>query len=275
MTARLKLFRSIPWTAHFGFVIIALYVIVAAFAPVIAPYSETEIVGSRHEAWSNQHLLGTDKLGRDLMSRVIYGARNTVGIALITTVTTFLVGVLCGLVAATLGGWVDQILSRIADIMMAVPSIIAALLLLTIFGTSILVLISVIVIIQSTRVYRLARAVSMNAVVLEFVEVSKLRGEGLWYITRYDILPNILAPLAAEFGLRFCYVFLFISSVSFLGLGIQPPTADWGSMVRESATLITFGDITPLIPAAAIALLTVSVNLVVDWFLYKTSGLKE
>ena len=112
----------------------------------------------------------------------------------------------------------------------------------------------------------------MNVVVLDFVEVARLRGEGLLYIISKEILPNITAPLAAEFGLRFCFVFLFISALSFLGLGLQPPTADWGSMVRDNATLITFGDITPLIPAAAIALLTVAVNFVVDWFLHVSSG---
>jgi peptide/nickel transport system permease protein len=158
---------------------------------------------------------------------------------------------------------------------MAIPQLIFALLLLTIFGTAIPILISVIAVLDSTRVYRLSRAVAMNIVVMDFVEVAKLRGEGLGWIIRAEILPNAAAPLVAEFGLRFCFVFLTISALSFLGLGIQPPTADWGSMVRDNATLITFGDITPLLPAAAIALLTVAVNFVVDWFLHKTSGLKE
>ncbi|MDH5559157.1 MAG: ABC transporter permease subunit, partial [Alphaproteobacteria bacterium] len=141
--------------------------------------------------------------------------------------------------------------------------------------TSVPVLIVVIAVLDSTRVFRLARAVSMNIVVLDFVEAAKLRGEGTWWIVTREILPNSLPPLVAEFGLRFCFVFLFISALSFLGLGIQPPTADWGSMVRDNAILISFGDITPLIPAAAIALLTVGVNFVVDWFLHKTSGIRD
>ena len=136
-------------------------------------------------------------------------------------------------------------------------------------------LIGVIAVLDSTRVYRLARAVAMNIVVMDFVEVAKLRGEGLAWIVRKEILPNSLPPLVAEFGLRFCFVFLFIAALSFLGLGIQPPTADWGSMVRDNATLITYGDVTPLLPAGAIALLTVGVNFVVDWFLHKTSGLRD
>jgi peptide/nickel transport system permease protein len=158
---------------------------------------------------------------------------------------------------------------------MAIPALIFQLLLLTIVGTSIVNLILVIALIDSTRVFRLARAVAMNIVVMDYIEAAKLRGEGLWRLVTREILPNAAAPLVAEFGLRFCFVFISISSLSFLGLGIQPPTADWGSMVRDNATLITFGDITPLLPAGAIALLTVAVNFVVDWMLHRASGLKE
>jgi peptide/nickel transport system permease protein len=210
-----------------------------------------------------------------MATRLIYGARNTIGIAFVTTCLAFAIGITMGFLASTLGGWVDQLASRVVDILMAIPSLIFGLLLLSIFGTSVLSLIIIIAVLDSTRVYRLSRAVSQGIVVMDYVEVSRLRGEGLWYIMRHEILPNAMAPLVAEFGLRFCFVFLFISALSFLGLGIQPPTADWGSMVRDNATLITFGDLTPLLPAASIALLTVGVNFVVDWFLHKTSGLRE
>ena len=115
----------------------------------------------------------------------------------------------------------------------------------------------------------------MDVEVMEYVEVARLRGEGLWWLMRHEILPNTLAPLVAEFGLRFCFVFLFISALSFLGLGIQPPLADWGGMVRENGGAITFGIYTPLLPAVAIAVLTIAVNLVVDWFLQKTAGLRD
>ncbi|WP_425406273.1 ABC transporter permease [Hwanghaeella sp.] len=270
-----KLLKKAPPTAIFGMVVIAIYIFVAVFADFVAPFSETEVVGDQFELWGDPYILGTDNLGRDMLSRIIYGARNTVGIALVTTAVAFLIGSFFGLLAATLGGWVDQLLGRIVDVMMAIPTLIFALLVLTIVGTSVINLVLVIGILYSTSVFRLARAVSMNVVVLDFVEVAKLRGEGLLYIIRHEILPNILPPLVAEFGLRFCFVFLFISALSFLGLGLQPPTADWGSMVRENATLITFGDITPLVPAGAIALLTVAVNFVVDWFLHLTSGLKD
>lgn len=270
-----KLLKKAPPSAIFGMAVIAIYVFIAIFADLVAPYGETEVVGDQFEPWTEEHVLGTDNLGRDTWSRLVYGARNTVGIAIVTTAVAFLIGSFFGLLAATLGGWVDQLLGRVVDVMMAIPTLIFGLLILTIVGTSVINLVLVIGVLYSTSVFRLARAVSMNVVVMDFVEVSKLRGEGLLYIIRHEILPNILPPLVAEFGLRFCFVFLFISALSFLGLGLQPPTADWGSMVRDNATLISYGDITPMIPAAAIALLTVGVNFVVDWFLHKTSGLKE
>jgi peptide/nickel transport system permease protein len=270
-----KVLRTAPLTASFGIIVIIIYVAVAILAPFIAPFGEREVVGGQYLPWTATHLLGTDNLGRDMLSRLIYGARNTVGIAFITTGLAFALGSVFGLLAATVGGWLDQLLSRIVDILMAIPSLIFALLLLTIVGTSVVNMILVIALIDSTRVYRLARAVAMNIVVMDYVEAARLRGEGLWRLIVREILPNASAPLIAEFGLRFCFVFLMISALSFLGLGIQPPTADWGSMVRDNATLITFGDITPLLPAGAIALLTVGVNFVVDWMLHRASGLKE
>ncbi|MDX1422090.1 MAG: ABC transporter permease [Kiloniellales bacterium] len=270
-----KALKKAPATAWVGLAIIVFYVFLAVFAPFLTPYGESEVVGFEFEPWGENFFLGTDNLGRDMMTRLIYGARNTIGIAFITTALTFMLGSVTGFMAATLGGWFDQILSRIVDILMAIPSLIFALLILTITGTSIPALIIVIAVLDSTRVFRLARAVSMNIVVMDYVEVARLRGEGLWWVMNREVLPNATAPLVAEFGLRFCFVFLFISALSFLGLGIQPPTADWGSMVRDNATLITFGDITPLLPAAAIAMLTVGVNFVVDWFLQLTSGLRD
>lgn len=275
MSNFLKLFSSAPWSAKFGMVVILFYAVISIFAPFIAPYGETELLGRAYEVWSDKFLLGTDNLGRDMLSRLIYGARNTIGLALSITLIAFVLGSLTGMIAAALGGWVDQVLSRIVDVLMSIPSLIFALLILSIFGTAMPYLIATIAILDATRVFRLARATAMNVAVMDYVEVARLRGEKLGWVIRKEILPNITAPLLAEFGLRFCFVFLFISALSFLGLGIQPPTADWGSMVRDNATLISFDDITPLLPAGAIALLTVAMNFVVDWMLHKSSGLKD
>jgi peptide/nickel transport system permease protein len=267
--------KQAPITAWFGMFVVGAYLIIALFAPLLAPYGESEIVGDQYQAWSAQFLFGTDQLGRDMLSRMIFGARNTIGIAVLTTGLSFLIGGSLGLLASVLGGWADQVLSRFVDILMAIPQLIFALVLLLIFGSSVINLILIIAVLDSTRVFRLTRAVAMNVVVLDFVEAARLQGEKIGWIMTREVLPNILPPLIAEFGLRFCFVFLTIAALSFLGLGIQPPTADWGSMVRENATLINYGDITPLLPAGAIALLTVGVNFIVDWFLQKASGLKE
>lgn len=271
----LKIISSAPLSAKFGMLVVLIYSIVAIFAPFIAPYGEREILGRSFELWSEKYPLGTDNLGRDMLSRMIFGARNTIGLALSITILAFLLGSLTGMIAAALGGWVDQILSRIVDVLMSIPSLIFALLILSIFGTSVPYLIATITVIDATRVFRLARATAMNVVVMDYVEVARVRGEKLDWVIRKEILPNITAPLLAEFGLRFCFVFLFISALSFLGLGLQPPSADWGSMVRDNASLITFEDITPLLPAGAIALLTVAINFIVDWMLHKSSGLKD
>jgi len=270
-----KLLRQSPLSARIGIAIILLNIVAAILAPVVAPYGETEIVGDVWQPISSSNLLGTDHLGRDMFTRLLYGARNTIAIAFVTTMLSFLIGAICGFLAATLGGWTDLTLSRGIDILMAFPTLIFALMVLSVTGTSITALIFVIALLDSTRVYRLARAVAMDIEVMEFVEAARLRGERAWWLMRHEILPNAMPPLVAEFGLRFCFVFLFIAALSFLGLGIQPPTADWGGMVRENGGAITFGIFTALYPAGAIAFLTVGVNLIVDWFLHIASGLKD
>ena len=269
-----KVMRTAPLTASFGLFMIMVYAIAGIFAPWIAPYSQSEVISQAFAPADENMLFGADQLGRDMFSRLIYGARNSVGIALLATCLAFLMGAFGGLMAATRGGWIDQVLSRAVDVIMSIPSLIFALLLLSIMGTNMIVLIVIIAIIYAPRVFRLTRAVAGDVVVMDYIEAARLRGEGQWYLIRKEILPNAKAPLIAEFGLEFCFVFLLIAGLSFLGLGIQPPTADWGSMVRENATLISYGETTPLIPAGAIALLTVSVNFVVDWMLFRSSGLK-
>ena len=273
--------KKAPPTAIFGLIIILAYALVSLFAPILAPFGEADTQFSAYQTFSSKHILGTDQIGRDILSRLIYGARNTIGIALVTTIISFVIGMTLGLIAAINRSYLDQVISRGVDVLMAIPSLIFALMLLSIFGSSTFSLICIIAVLDSTRVFRLTRAVSMNVVVMDYVEAATLRGEKLGWIMRKEILPNILPPLVAEFGLRFCFVFLAIAALSFLGVGIQPPTADWGTMVRETANLIQFAkyDLTramvPLVPAACIALLTVSVNFVVDWFLHKTSGIRD
>lgn len=247
--------------------IVTFFVAMAVFAPWIAPYGESETVGRTFGPSSAEFWLGNDNIGRDILSRIIYGARTTIGVALMTTLLSFAIGTTAGMLAVVGGPVVDQILSRFVDVMLSIPLLVFALIVLSMFGSSIPTLVVTIAILDSTRVFRLARAVAMNIAVLEFVEVAKLRGEGLWWVIRKEILPNALPPMISEFGLRFCFNFLFVAGLSFLGLGIQPPLADWGGMVRDSGKAISFGIAAPLWPAMAIALMTIGVNLVVDWIL--------
>lgn len=256
--------------------VLTIYLSAALFAPLVAPYGEYQVVSETpFEPWSSQFVFGTDQLGRDLFSRLIFGARNSIGIAFVATLLAFLIGGSFGIIAATLRGATDQVLSRFVDSVMSIPDLIFTLMLLAIFGSSVLNLMLIIAVIDSTRVFRLSRAAALNVVTLEFVEAAHARGEKLPWIVTQEILPNILPVLISEFGMRFCFVFLAIAALSFLGVGLQPPMAEWGSMVRDNAALISSGDFTPLIPAAAIALLTVAVNFIADWFLNESSGLSD
>ncbi len=278
--SRLSSFRDglkkTPLSARIGLVVIAIYVAMAVFAPLLAPFGESDVVsGEPFAPWSIAHLLGTDQMGRDVLSRLIYGARNSVGIAFITTSLAFVVGAGLGILSAISSGWLDNVLSVVADTLMAIPQLIFALILLALFGSSITSIVLIIAMLNATQIFRLSRLLARNVVVMEYIEAAYLRAESTWWIVTREILPNVLPTLLAEFGLRFCFVFLTISALSFLGLGIQPPSADWGTMVRESATFISYGNITPLLPAAAIAILTVSINFVIDWFLDVTSGLRN
>jgi peptide/nickel transport system permease protein len=254
-------------TAWIGMAIILVNLAVAIFGPAFAPYSESQTVGATWDEPSMQMLLGADQIGREMLTRLIYGARMTIGVALATTALSFFIGITLGFTAAVLGGWVDTVISRLVDVILSIPLLILALIILGVFGSSIPVLIVTIAVLDSTRVFRLSRALGMNLTVLEYVEAARLRGEGTWWIIRREILPNASAPLLSEFGLRFCFNFLFIAALSFLGLGIQPPFADWGGMVRENSAAINFGMLAPIWPALAITILTVGVNMVVDWLL--------
>ncbi|HIE75410.1 MAG TPA: ABC transporter permease [Gammaproteobacteria bacterium] len=267
--------KEMNWASRFGAFIVSLFGLCAIFAPWLAPYGQSQIVGDVWEPLFGKFVFGTDQIGRDMLSMLIYGARNMIGLALLTTVCAFGLGSLLGFLAATMRGWVDQALSRFVDVIISIPTLIFALIVLSSTGTSIFALVTVISIIYAMPVYRIARAVAMDIEVMDFVEAARLRGEGLWWIMRKEILPNALTPLAAEFGLRFCFVFLLISGLSFLGLGLQPPLADWGAMVRGNSDGIAWGYMHPLVPATCIALLTIGINLIVDSVVQKASGLRD
>ncbi|WP_417455127.1 ABC transporter permease [Kiloniella sp.] len=267
-------FKRIPISALIGLIATTGFLLIAIFAPVIAPYDMAEPVGDSWEPISSSFWLGTDSIGRDVLSRLIYGARTTIFIAGAATIISFTLGSVLGFTAAVTGSWFDMILSRFVDLLMSIPTLIFALVVLTVLPGNLVTLICVMGILDSTRVYRLSRAVAVDINVMDYVEAARLRGEKTQWIIFREILPNALSPLIAELGLRFIFAVLFLSSLSFLGLGIQPPEADWGSMVKDNKDGIQFGIPAALIPGVAIAVLAISVNLVADWILNRTSDLK-
>ncbi len=280
--------KNIPISAMIGLFLTALYFLMAIFAPLISPYGMAEVVGGVWEPskieimlgiappgfTESNFWLGTDNIGRDLLSRMIYGGRTTIFIATAATILSFVTGSVLGFFAAVMGGWVDQALSRFVDLIMSIPSLIFALVVLSVMPVTVPILIIVMGLLDSTRVYRLARAVAVDITVMDYVEAARLRGEKIGWIIFREILPNALSPLVAEMGLRFIFAVLFVSTLSFLGLGVQPPEADWGGIVKENKEGIVYGIPAALLPAVAIATLAISVNLVADWVLNRTTSLK-
>jgi peptide/nickel transport system permease protein len=272
---RLKL----SWTGKLGVLVVVFWLVIAVIGPLIAPFHEADIIGddsfmppfSMTEDEGN-HLLGTDYLERDIWSRILWGARNTVGISVVATLLAYMIGVTAGIAAAVKGGWTDMILSRINDAVLSLPTIMLGLLIVVALGSSIPILVFTAAIIYAASVFRIARAYGQEIMVMDYVESAQARGETLWWIIFREVLPNAAMPLATDFGLRLVFVVLFISSLSFLGLGIQPPAADWGSMVRQNLEGLQYDSLAPVWPALAIASFTIAINLIVDDISAKSGG---
>lgn len=256
--------------AHFGFTgwlgltILSFWAVAAAMGPYLLSHTGAAYAGQVFAPVSATHWLGTDYLGRDMLARVIEGARYTVGVAFVATLLASGCGILLALLAAATGSWMDAVVSRVLDTLTAIPSKMFALLLVASFGSSVPILIVSAAIIYVPGAFRIARSLAVNINALDYVTVARTRGEGTLYVMLHEILPNITGPMLADFGLRFVYVVLLLASLSFLGLGIQPPNADWGSLVRENIEALSNGGAAVIAPSFAIASLTISVNLVID-----------
>ena len=272
---RLKL----SWSGRVAIAIVAFWMAIVFIGPSIAPYHEADFLdealfikpgsddpypATDYQPPSKVAWLGTDYLGRDTLSRTLFGARTTIGISLVSTLLAYLVGITLGVAAAVGGTVMDSALSRFNDAILSIPSIMLALVVIAAIGSTIPILIVLTGLIYATSVFRIARSLAVDVMVSDFVEAARVRGEGLWWIISREILPNIAMPMATDFGLRFVYIILFISSLSFLGLGVQPPQSDWGSMVKENLSGLPYGAIAPLVPALAIATLTIAINVIVD-----------
>ncbi len=266
--------RHAGYPAFVSLMVVAILAGAAVFAPLISPYAPDDVVSDIWHAPCARFLLGTDNVGRDVLSRLIWGARITFVVAGGATLLSFTLGTLLGFSAAVMRGWIDQLLSRTIDLLMAIPTLIFALVVLSVLPADLKALILVIALLDATRVFRVSRAVAADVVVMEFVEAARVRGERWGWIMWREILPNVWTPLLAELGLRFVFAVLFLSTLSFLGLGIQPPTADWGGMVRDNKDGIVFGVSAALIPGGTIAVLAISVNFVIDGILRRTASLR-
>ncbi|HEX7933881.1 MAG TPA: ABC transporter permease [Paraburkholderia sp.] len=248
-----------------GLLIVLFWLLVAFVGPLVAPYkggalTSTEIFGR----YSAAYPLGTDYLGRDMLSRILYGARYTVGLALAAATLASVIGTCFGLLAAVSAKWIDEVLSRLFDAFISIPSKVLALVVIAAFGSSIPMLTTVAALAYIPGAFRISRSLALNLMGLEYVQVARARGEGLLYIARVEVLPNMIHPMLADFGLRFVFIVLLLSGLSFLGLGVQPPNADWGSLVRENIGGLSEGAPAVLMPAVAIATLTIGMNLLID-----------
>ena len=269
---------KLSWAGKTGVVVLIFWAIIVAIGPMISPYYEGDILDEElfmvpggdeypdtdFQPPSKIVYLGTDYLGRDTLSRILYGARTTIGISFIATLWAYAIGVTLGIAAAVGSKPLDMTLSRLNDAVLAIPSLMLALVMIAALGSTIPLLILLTGIIYAASVFRIARSLGQEVMVSDFVEAARVRGEGLWWIITREILPNIAMPLATDFGLRFVWIILFISALSFLGLGVQPPMSDWGSMVKENLPGLIYGSIAPIVPSLAIATLTISVNMIVD-----------
>ncbi|MFA6310527.1 MAG: ABC transporter permease [Sterolibacterium sp.] len=252
-------------SGRIGLGLVAFWLLLALFGPLVAPYEVGAIVAEDVFApLSLAFPLGSDYLGRDMLSRVLYGTRYTVGLAFAAALAASSLGTSLALFATVSGRWIDELMSRAMDTLISIPSKIFALVMVAAFGSSVPLLLFTAALSYLPGAFRIARALAVNLNTMEYVQVARVRGEGRIYIACVEILPNMLHPILADFGLRFMFVVLLLSGMSFLGLGVQPPDADLGSLVRENISGLGEGAPAVVMPALAIAMLTIGVNLLID-----------
>lgn len=261
----LRFFQSLNNAGRTGLLITLFWIFMAIFGTALAPHNLEDIGGgAMFGGFSAEFWFGTDYLGRDILSRIMFGARYSIGLALSAALMASLVGTLLALLAAVTGRWLEEILGRINDAMLILPGKILALMIVAVFGSSLPMLIITAVFTYWPGAYRIAYAMASSLRSMDYVQASRLRGESRWYIAIHDILPNMVHPMLTDFGLRFVYIVLMLSGLSFLGLGVQPPYADWGTLVRENLQGLFDGSPAVLMPAVAIASLTIGANLFID-----------
>ncbi len=248
-----------------GVTIFAFFFLMALFGPLIAPYGANEqIVADARQPPSANHWFGTDNLGRDVFSRVVLGARDVLALAGLGTLAAVILGTTIGLVSGYYGGWLDEVVMRFFDSLLSLPALLLALLLLGSLGPSRNSVLVVITMVYTPIVARVVRSVVLSVKTKEFVEAAQVQGESVTYILFREIFPSTLPALAVEASLRFSYAIFLVASLGFLGVGVQPPSPDWGLMVKEGRANFTQTPWALYFPAGAIAVVVIGVNLVAD-----------
>jgi peptide/nickel transport system permease protein len=251
-------------TGRLGLLLVGLGGCVALAGPLVAPYSPYALKGAPLESPSSEFLFGTDQLGRDVLSRLLSGGGSVLALAVLAVLVTFALGVPLALLAGYLGGKFDAALSRAADVIMSLPPLVLVLILVIILGTSSASIVLLTGLVTVPRIYRVLRGATQSLTAQDFVLAARARGEGTTAILTREVLPNITGPLLAEAGTRLNYSIIFIATLNFLGLGVQPPSSDWGLMVSEGRVYLGQAPLIAIAPACAIAVLTIGINLVSD-----------
>lgn len=260
---RLRAFLSIP-QGLFGSALLVLLLVLVIVGPFVAPHGVNEIGAAPLQGPSLQYWLGTDTYGRDIFSRLLHGGGSVILLPLASIAIAMTIAVVIGLLAGYLGGWFDLVVTRIIDVALAIPSYLTALVVVSAFGTSGTVVVVTVAVIYAPYIIRVLRAATQSISPREFVLAAKARGERLRWILFREILPNIGPTLLVEIALRLTYAVMFIASLSFLGLGVQPPSPNWGVMVAENRLLLLVHPIGVIVPALMIGVLAIAVNLIAD-----------
>jgi peptide/nickel transport system permease protein len=247
-----------------GVAIVALLVAIAVFGPLVAPHSPTEFVAVPNSGPSSDALFGADALGRDVLSRFLHGGLTVLWLAAAATVLGVVLGVVIGLIAAYSRGWLDDVLMRGNDVVLAFPQIIFVLLAVSVIGPKLWLIVLTVGLTHAPRVARVMRGAAQEVVERDFIKAAEAVGEKRSRIVFGELLPNVTSPLLVELGLRMTYSIGLVAAISFLGFGLQPPTADWGLMINENRLSITVQPWAVLLPVLAIGLLTIGTNLITD-----------
>jgi peptide/nickel transport system permease protein len=247
-----------------GLAIVAVLVLVALAGPLVAPHSPTEFVAIPNSPPSGDAIFGADALGRDVLSRFLHGGRTVLWLSAAATLLGIVVGVVVGLVAAYARNWLDDVLMRGNDVLLAFPQIIFVLLAVSAIGPKLWLIVLTVGLTHAPRVARVIRGAALEVVERDFVKSAEVVGEKRWRIVFAEVLPNVTSPLLVELGLRMTYSIGLVAGISFLGFGLQPPAADWGLMINENRLAITVQAWSVLLPVIAIGLLTIGTNLITD-----------